>query len=81
MFGGEGSEKAIMKIDLNRLQPRDAHDLMTSAIIPRPIAWVCSVSAQGAINLAPFSFFTGITWCPATPVSYTHLTLPTKRIV
>jgi flavin reductase (DIM6/NTAB) family NADH-FMN oxidoreductase RutF len=66
MIGGKGSEKSMMKIDLNRLQPRDAHDLMTSAIIPRPIAWVSSVSAQGYINLAPFSFFTGITWCPAT---------------
>ena len=55
-----------MEIDLNSLQPRDAHDLMTSAIIPRPIAWVSSVSAQGHFNLAPFSFFAGITWCPAT---------------
>jgi flavin reductase (DIM6/NTAB) family NADH-FMN oxidoreductase RutF len=55
-----------MEIDLNTLQARDAHDLLTSAIIPRPIAWVSSVSAQGSINLAPFSFFTGITWCPAT---------------
>jgi flavin reductase (DIM6/NTAB) family NADH-FMN oxidoreductase RutF len=55
-----------MKIDLNTLGARDAHDLLASAIIPRPIAWVSSVSAQGHINLAPFSFFTGITWCPAT---------------
>jgi flavin reductase (DIM6/NTAB) family NADH-FMN oxidoreductase RutF len=55
-----------MEIDLSTLQPRDAHDLLTSALIPRPIAWVSSVSAQGHINLAPFSFFSGITWCPAT---------------
>jgi flavin reductase (DIM6/NTAB) family NADH-FMN oxidoreductase RutF len=55
-----------MEIDLNKLPARDAHDLLASAIIPRPIAWVSSVSAQGHINLAPFSFFTGITWRPAT---------------
>jgi flavin reductase (DIM6/NTAB) family NADH-FMN oxidoreductase RutF len=55
-----------MEIDLNMLPARDAHDVMTSALIPRPIAWVSSVSAQGHINLAPFSFFSGITWCPAT---------------
>ena len=55
-----------MEIDLNRLPPRDAHDLLTSALIPRPIAWVSSVSAHGHFNLAPFSFFSGITWCPAT---------------
>jgi len=55
-----------MEIDLTMLPARDAHDLMTSALIPRPIAWVSSVSAQGHINLAPFSFFSGITWRPAT---------------
>jgi len=35
-----------MEIDLNKLEARDAHDLLASAIIPRPIAWVSSVSAQ-----------------------------------
>ena len=55
-----------MEIDLNTLPARDAHDLLASAIIPRPIAWVSSVSSQGHLNLAPFSFFTGITWCPPT---------------
>jgi flavin reductase (DIM6/NTAB) family NADH-FMN oxidoreductase RutF len=43
---------------------RDAHDLLSSAIIPRPIAWVCSVNAAGQVNLAPYSFFSGVTWCP-----------------
>jgi flavin reductase (DIM6/NTAB) family NADH-FMN oxidoreductase RutF len=55
-----------MEIDLNALEARDAHDLLTSALIPRPIAWVSSISAQGQVNLAPFSFFSGITWRPAT---------------
>src|SRR4030043_1621303 len=58
--------RSNMEIDLGPLPAREAHDLLTSALIPRPIAWVSSVSAQGHINLAPFSFFTGITWCPAT---------------
>jgi len=55
-----------MEIDLNTLAARDAHDPLTSALIPRPIARVSSISAQGQINLAPFSFFSGITWRPAT---------------
>jgi len=55
-----------MEIDLFSLEPRDAHDLLTSAVIPRPIAWVSSVSQQGQINLAPFSFFSGVTWHPPT---------------
>jgi flavin reductase (DIM6/NTAB) family NADH-FMN oxidoreductase RutF len=32
--------------------------LLTSVIVPRPIAWVSSISAEGVENLAPHSFFT-----------------------
>ncbi|SDM80401.1 NADH-FMN oxidoreductase RutF, flavin reductase (DIM6/NTAB) family [Acetanaerobacterium elongatum] len=46
------------------LKPRHAHDLLTSSIIPRPIAWVSTINAKGAPNLAPFSFFTGVSWYP-----------------
>ncbi|MDR3149432.1 MAG: flavin reductase family protein [Oscillospiraceae bacterium] len=53
-----------MKIDLSSLAPREAHDLLTSAIIPRPIAWVSTVNKNGDVNLAPFSFFTGVQWYP-----------------
>lgn len=55
---------AHKEIDLSSMAPRDAHDLLSSAIIPRPIAWVCSVGSNGKVNLAPFSFFSGVTWCP-----------------
>ena len=55
-----------MEIDLSGMPPRDAHDLLSSAIIPRPIAWVCSLDADGKVNLAPFSFFSGVTWSPPT---------------
>ncbi len=53
-----------MYIDLNALEARHAHDLLTSCVIPRPIAWVSTVSPDGKTNLAPFSFFTGISWAP-----------------
>ena len=46
------------------LETRHAHDLLTSAMIPRPIAWVSSINKAGQINLAPFSFFTGVSWSP-----------------
>ena len=46
------------------LEDRHAHDLLTSAMIPRPIAWVSSINESGQINLAPFSFFTGVSWAP-----------------
>lgn len=53
-----------MEVNLMELEPRHAHDLLTSAIIPRPIAWVSSVNRHGQANLAPFSFFTGVSWSP-----------------
>lgn len=53
-----------MEINLTELEPRHAHDLLTSAIIPRPIAWVSSINKVEETNLAPFSFFTGVSWSP-----------------
>lgn len=37
---------------------RRFYQLMTSVVVPRPIAWVSSRSAGGIDNLAPHSFFT-----------------------
>jgi len=53
-----------MEINFMELEVRHAHDLLTSAIIPRPIAWVSSINKAGQTNLAPFSFFTGVSWSP-----------------
>jgi len=36
------------------------HDPFKSCIVPRPIAWVTSLHPNGAINLAPFSFFNAL---------------------
>jgi flavin reductase (DIM6/NTAB) family NADH-FMN oxidoreductase RutF len=38
--------------------PANVYKLMIGAIVPRPIAFVSSISADGIRNLAPFSFFT-----------------------
>lgn len=53
-----------MELDLNTLGARHAHDLLTSALIPRPIAWVSTINAHGQANIAPFSFFSGVSWAP-----------------
>jgi flavin reductase (DIM6/NTAB) family NADH-FMN oxidoreductase RutF len=42
------------------LRSRDCYALLTSLIVPRPIAWVSTMDATGATNLAPFSYFTGL---------------------
>lgn len=52
-----------------RLDPAD-HDaekiyrLMTGIVVPRPIAWVTSLSSRGVLNLAPFSAFTFVSQKP-----------------
>ena len=40
------------------LPPQDIYRLLTSSVVPRPIAWVSTRSSTGVDNLAPFSFFT-----------------------
>ncbi len=55
-----------MWIDLQQLDPSAAYKLLTSTITPRPIAWVSSLSSDGVVNLAPFSFFQMVTDQPPT---------------
>jgi flavin reductase (DIM6/NTAB) family NADH-FMN oxidoreductase RutF len=43
---------------------KDVYKLMIGAIVPRPIAFVSTLSAEGIPNLAPFSFFTGVSANP-----------------
>ena len=36
-----------------------SHNPFKSCIVPRPIGWISSLSKEGIINLAPYSFFNG----------------------
>lgn len=53
-----------MTIDPCNHDPRSIYKLMTGSIVPRPIALVSSLSADGNRNLAPFSFFAGVSADP-----------------
>ena len=44
--------------DPARMAARDFYRLLNSVVVPRPIAWVSTLSADGVDNLAPHSFFT-----------------------
>ncbi|MBC2607379.1 flavin reductase family protein [Pelagicoccus albus] len=46
-----------MEIDLPKLLPQERYKFLTSVIVPRPIAWVTTLSESGVVNAAPFSFF------------------------
>lgn len=43
---------------------RSVYPLLGSLVVPRPIAWVSSRSAEGIDNLAPHSFFTIVSTAP-----------------
>ena len=39
------------------LTPRERYKVLTSFVLPRPIAWVTTLGPTGVVNAAPFSFF------------------------
>ena len=41
------------------------YDPFKAIVAPRPIGWVTSMSAKGEINLAPYSYFNGVSSRPA----------------
>ncbi|CAM3438843.1 flavin reductase family protein [Deinococcus saxicola] len=43
--------------DLTALPNSARYKLLTATVVPRPIAWVCTLAADGTPNLAPYSFF------------------------
>lgn len=55
-----------MKLDPATVSPNAAYHWLIASIVPRPIAWVSTLNENGTANLAPFSFFTGITSEPLT---------------
>lgn len=55
-----------MQIVPASLAAPDLYRLLIASVVPRPIAWVSTVDADGRANLAPFSFFAGVTSSPPT---------------
>jgi flavin reductase (DIM6/NTAB) family NADH-FMN oxidoreductase RutF len=47
-----------IELDAADVPGRDAYWLLTALVVPRPIAWVSTLSGAGVRNLAPHSFFT-----------------------
>ncbi|MGT2432998.1 flavin reductase [Cupriavidus basilensis] len=46
-----------MYIDLQALDGAARHKVLSTVVVPRPIAWISSMDEHGAVNVAPFSFF------------------------
>jgi flavin reductase (DIM6/NTAB) family NADH-FMN oxidoreductase RutF len=57
-----------MDFDFKHLAPKHRYKLLTSLVVPRPIALVTSVSSEGVVNAAPYSFFNVFSQEPALVV-------------
>ena len=55
-----------MDVTPSQFAHRELYNILISAVAPRPIAWVSSLSASGQPNLAPFSFFNAV--CAKPPL-------------
>lgn len=49
-----------MIIKTDSLSEEAAYKLLIGSIVPRPIAWVSTISTGGIANIAPISFFTAV---------------------
>jgi flavin reductase (DIM6/NTAB) family NADH-FMN oxidoreductase RutF len=51
--------------DFARLSPRERYKLLIGTVVPRPIAFVTTLSKDGVVNAAPYSFFNCLSADPA----------------
>ena len=55
----------MIYLDPQNLTQRENYKLLIGSIIPRPVAIVTTRSAEGTVNIAPFSFFSIVSSEPA----------------
>ena len=53
-----------MEINPDQLEPQQRYKIMIGGVVPRPIAFVSTVSRQGLRNVAPFSFYNAVCFNP-----------------
>lgn len=66
-----------MKIDPRTFE--GFNRVLTGVVVPRPIAFVSTVSTNGIVNLAPYSFFNAVAYDPPTIVFSSSRRVPTKE--
>ena len=55
-----------MQFDPQLVERQSIYKLLIGCVVPRPIAWVSSISADAIANVAPFSFFMAVCNDPPT---------------
>ncbi len=66
-----------MKIDPRTFE--GFNRVLTGVVVPRPIAFVSTISPDGIVNLAPYSFFNAVAYDPPTIVFSSSRRVPTKE--
>jgi len=54
----------MLEIDVADMTERQREHLLLWSVVPRPIAMVSTLAPSGAVNLAPFSYFTAVGYAP-----------------
>jgi len=57
---------SMVEIDPKSSSTLDLYKLLIGSIVPRPIAFVSTINSKGQGNLAPYSFFNGVSSNPPT---------------
>ncbi|MBL7662920.1 flavin reductase family protein [bacterium] len=57
-------QNEFSSFDSKSLPAKEIYKLMIGSIIPRPIAFITTINTSGSINLAPFSYFNGVSSSP-----------------
>lgn len=60
-----------MQLNLSEITPLERYKILTGLVIPRPIAWISTLSENGVANCAPFSFFNAL--CEDPPLCFASL--------
>ncbi len=54
----------MITLQMDQLSRKEAYKLLSGSIVPRPIAFITSLSKDDIVNAAPFSFFNVISGHP-----------------
>lgn len=63
----------MISLSCEGMSDSDAYKLLTGAVVPRPIAWISTQSAERIVNVAPFSSFNYVAHSP--PMLAVNITL------
>jgi flavin reductase (DIM6/NTAB) family NADH-FMN oxidoreductase RutF len=54
----------MISLEASQLSPMESYKLLIGSVVPRPIAFISTMSLDGVGNLAPYSFFNAVSSLP-----------------